>query len=181
MKKLSITDRHTAFHEAGHAVAHCRLNIQQVFISIDQEDIYDDEGNLIGTTHGKAIAEGVEHVYDQVQAGDQTLAYYAGYAALLAAGYSEEDASRGADDDFALAGYLIDFWQIGDETEWKQKAKILMRDEANILAVARVAEELLLERRLVMDQIGALIDVADGGIPEQEYQRCKRAYWKRVR
>ena len=161
-------------------MAHCRLNIQQAYVSIDPEDIYDDEGNLIGTTHGKAIAEGVEHVYDQVQAGDQTLAYYAGYAALLAAGYSEEDASLGADDDFALAGYLIDFWQIGDETEWKQKAKILMLDEANIVAVARVAEELLFERRLVMDQIGALIDVADGDIPEQEYQRCKQAYWKRV-
>ena len=180
MKKVSVADRQTAIHEAGHAVAHCRLDIQQAFISIDPENIYDDEGNLLGTTLGKAIAEGVEHVYDQVQAGDQTLAYYAGYAALLAAGYSEEDASRGADDDFALAGYLIDLWQIGEETEWKHKAKILMLDDANIVAVARVAEELLLERRLVMGQIGALIEVADGDMPEQEYQRCKQSFWKRV-
>lgn len=177
MSEQSIRDRHTAIHEAGHAVAHCRLNIQQAYVSIDSEEFYDDDGILLGVTRGMAMAEGVEHVYDQVQAGDQVLAYYAGYAALLAVGFSEEEASLGADDDFALAEYLIDFWQIGNHSEWKQKAALLMRDEANIAAVARVSEELLLERRLVMDQVEALIDVADGGIPEAEYQRCKRAFW----
>lgn len=97
------------------------------------------------------------------------LAYYAGHAALLAVGYSEADASLGADDDFALANYLIDSWQIGKDSEWKQKAIILMRDNANIAAVDRVSEELLRERRLVMDQVETLIDVADGGIPEEKY------------
>lgn len=177
MSEQSISDRHIAIHEAGHAVAHCRLNIQQAYVSIDPEEIYDDEGNLLGVTRGRAIAEGVEHVCDQVQAGDQVLAYYAGYAALVAVGYSEEDASLGADDDFALADYLIDSWEIGKDSEWKHKAVLLMRDEANIAAVARVSEELLRERRLVMDQVETLIDVADGGIPEEEYQRVKRAFW----
>jgi hypothetical protein len=172
-------DQQTAIHEAGHAVAHCRLNIRQAYVSIESEVIVDDEGNLLGVTHGRAIAEGVEHVYNQVQAGDQVLAYYAGYAALLAAGYREKDASLGAEDDFALAGYLVDYWQIGEESEWKKKAKLLMRNEANVAAVSRVSEELLLERRLVMNQVHALIDVADGRIAEDEYQGIKQALWKR--
>jgi hypothetical protein len=181
VEKSKKQDKHTAIHEAGHAVAHCRLNIQQAYVSIDREEIYDEEGNLLAVKRGRAIAEGIEHVCDQVQAGDQVLAYYAGFAALLAGGYSEKEAVLGADDDFALADYLIDFWQIGKDYEWKQKAVLLMQDESNVAAVARVSEELLRERRLVMDQVETLIDVADGGIPEREYQRVKKAFWSRRR
>ena len=179
MERLHEHDDPTAIHEAGHAVAHCRLNIQQAYVSIDPEESYDDEGNLLAATPGRVIAEGVEHVYDQVQAGDQVLAYYAGYAALSAAGYSEEEALLGADDDFALAEYLIDLWQIGKDSEWKHKAEGLMRDEANVAAVARVYEELLLERRLTMDQVEVLIEVADGETLEEEYRRVKQAFWSR--
>ena len=172
-------DKRTAIHEAGHAVAHSRLGILQDHVSIDPENIYDDEGNLLGATLGSAIAEGAEHVNSKEEAGDQVIACYAGYAALGAAGYSEEDAACGADDDFCIASYLLESWQIGEESDWKGKALAMMREQKNIAAVTRVAEELLQERRLVMDQINTLIEVADDEIPEEEYQRCKQAFWKR--
>lgn len=178
MEQIRIDDKQTTIHEAGHAVAHCRLEIFQAYVSFDSEKIYDEDGNLKSSTLGRAVGEGWEHVCDQVQAGDQVLAYYAGYAALLAVGYGAEQASVGAEDDFFLASHLLEAWEIGEEDEWKQKAELLMRDKANVAAVARVAEELLWERHLVMDQVKMLIDVADGEMSEEEYQRMKQAFWK---
>ena len=179
MNDRSSNDRHTAIHEAGHAVAHHRLNIMQAYVSIESENIYDDEGNLMGQNLGRVTAEGAKHVYSKAEAEDQALAFCSGYAALLAAGYSEAEALRGADDDFEWTRYLIDRWQLADESEWRRKALSTMCEAVNIAAVARISEELLEERRLEMHLIELLVDVADGQITEEKYQLIKRAFINR--
>jgi ATP-dependent Zn protease len=78
----------TAIHEAGHAVAHCRLEILQGLVSI--------EPNAETQTLGRSTAEGAEHVWSREEAESQVLALYAGYGALLAAGYPHEIAEHGA-------------------------------------------------------------------------------------
>ena len=179
MERNDYQLRETAIHESGHAVAHSRLGIYQICISLKSVDIYDEQGNLAAIQFGSSMADGVELVCDAEKARDQVLAFYAGYAALVAAGYSEEESARGADNDFAEAQYLLDLWQLGTASEWKEKSLVWMREERNVAAVLRVADELIMERQLVMDQINALIEVADGELPEAEYQRCKRAFWRR--
>ena len=90
------------------------------------------------------------------------------------AGCSDAVSSSGADDDFGYARYLLEYWEIGTETEWKEKSVALMREPRNIAAVARVAEELELERRLVMDLVETLIAIADGEASEADYLSQKQ-------
>ncbi len=169
-----ISDEHAALHEAGHAVVHYRLSIHQAWVSIGPAGARTGDGSL---TAGHTVGEGAEHVTDPVRAGDQVLAYYGGYAALVAAGYDETRASMGAADDFAMAAYLIDAWRIGEESEWKLKALELMRHADNVSAVARVANELQVERQLFADQVAMLVELADGRWTEEQYQQVKRLRW----
>ena len=75
----------TAIHEAGHAVAHVRLGIQQSFLTIKPYD----------GLAGSYTAEGENHVWSKEEAVDQVLAFCAGYATLAAHGCDEEEAQAG--------------------------------------------------------------------------------------
>ena len=161
-KVTSLTTKQTAIHEAGHAVAHERLDIFQGDTSI----IHDD------TSLGRVLAEGAESVYSSSEARPMVLAYCAGYAALVAAGYDHETAQIGADNDFESASCLIEDWALeGTLTDWQAKAVELMSEPRNITAVARIARELIAYERLGEDTVSILVDVADGNIPEAEYAK----------
>jgi ATP-dependent Zn protease len=163
-KILSFDLKHTAIHEAGHAVAHQRLNILQDKCTIVASD----------TRAGAVTAEGTEHVWSMEEAHDQVVAYCAGYAALVAAGVDEGTARLGADDDFDQATHLIEFWGLeGDLDTWCRKAKEFMGQPENLAAVQRVADELLRVETLDFDDIAILVDITDGLATEDDYARFK--------
>jgi len=97
-------ERAHAIHEAGHAVAHLRFGIEQDRVTIEPKD-----GNL-GSSH----AAGSESVWTKKAAPDMVLAYCAGYAAMVSAGYSDDDAREGCAGsdtaDFDEADELISKW-----------------------------------------------------------------------
>ena len=80
----------TAIHEAGHAVAHARLECSAL-VTIKPHN------GMFGRCK---LPEGKDHVSNAEDARVQVLCYCAGYAALIAAGYSDKSARLGADDDF---------------------------------------------------------------------------------
>ena len=154
----------TALHEAGHAVAHVRLDIQQTGVSIKPVP---EQGRL-----GAVNAEGIENVWDSEGAQAQVLAYCAGYAALIAVGLEEARAVEGADDDFDSAVELIESWGLDGTIEiWKQRAVSMMQEPRNLLAVRTVAERLERDGSLDDQWIDMLVDLADGEISSKEFER----------
>lgn len=151
-----------AYHEAGHAVAHIRLNVLQNMASIKPKD-----GNL-----GNVSAEGIEHVWKPEEARPQVLCYCAGYAALVATGCSDEVAKQGADDDFENATELIDTWGLsGTLEEWQGQAVELMSGPDNIRAVDSVDKALMKYETLDADYMDVLVDHADGNVTKEEWDR----------
>ncbi|UCC45163.1 MAG: hypothetical protein JSU65_04410 [Candidatus Zixiibacteriota bacterium] len=152
--------KHTAYHEAGHAVAHLRLGILQ-----DKATIQPHANNL-----GAVTAEGVEHVWDAEDAHKQLLGYCAGYAALVAAGYSNDDARSGADDDMENAAELVRKWpSIGTLDEGQRQAVTLMSSAENIRAVDYVARALMKHETLEADYMINLVGWADGDMTDEEW------------
>ena len=156
--------KRTAYHEAGHAVAHYRLNVSQGGATIIPHD-----GKL-----GSVTAEGEGHVWKAEDAPTQVLCYCAGYAALIAAGYSNEEASLGTDDDFEKATKLITDWVLsGNMDEWRRQSVELMSSAENIRAVEFVAKDLMSNKTLPSDYIEQVIDRADGKTSEEEWRQTK--------
>jgi len=153
----------TALHEAGHAVAHMRLGIRQDAVSIQPNDEK--------KTLGYCSAEGLEHVWDREGAEPQALALYAGYAALLAAGYPQEVAEHGAWGDFEQAEQLIEYWGIGTPEEWRAKSVEFMARPENVAAVRRLADGLMQYKTIDGQLIDLFIAVADGEITEYDLSR----------
>ena len=154
--------KQTAIHEAGHAVAHVRLGLDH-----DGADIVpsEDTGAL-----GGAAGEGVSQVWSRQRAEPGVLAFCAGYAALVAAGYAEGTAHLGTDDDFEQATNLIGYWDLdGTLADWKAKAVVLMSKPENVGAVRKVAEHLHLHTKLDGEYVAGLVDVADGETMEDEF------------
>ena len=94
--------KHIAYHEAGHVVAHFRLDVYQGIATIKPS----------GDNAGHVTSEGIDHVWNAIDARTQVLSYCASFAALIAAGHSEDDAKLGADDDFEKAAELIKYLQL---------------------------------------------------------------------
>jgi hypothetical protein len=153
----------TAIHEAGHAVAHIRLGIQQIRATIEPVDS-DLEGSVLAD----------DLISDRDDASAQALALYAGYAATVAAGTPEDAARIGCDDDFSKAEDLIRSWRIGTADELMRRAVDLMSKPENISAVQLVAGELLTSRTLSVELLEALVEVADGNATAQEYEMFKQ-------
>jgi hypothetical protein len=102
---------------------------------------------------------------DDQSTADNDVYQSAGYAAVIAAGFSEAEAAAGCDETDEC-----DFRKVqGDLETAKAKAVDLMRELENMKAVKRIADELLLRRRLHGDHVGLLIDLEFGEISEQEY------------
>jgi len=162
----------TAIHEAGHAVAHARLEVLQALVTIKPHN-----GML-----GRSLAEGKDHVSNAEDARVQVLCYCAGYAALIAAGYSDKSARLGADDDFENAAELVSKWpSIGKLDEAESQAVIFMSTQENIRAVDFVAKALLEHETLDFDYLEMLIELADGNISEAEWQRFLLYIYPRIR
>lgn len=153
----------TAIHEAGHAVAHRRLGIDQGGLSV--------EPDREAQTLGRSFSAGAGHCWNVAEAGDMALAYCAGYGAVRAAGYTEAEAKHGCADDFSQAKELVRFWGLESLVKIKAKAVELMRQPANVNAVKRVADELVARRTIDADLLAVLFDVADGDCSAEEFER----------
>ncbi|MEN8713509.1 MAG: hypothetical protein ABF384_01245 [Verrucomicrobiales bacterium] len=155
---------HTAFHEAGHAVAHARLDIDQLSASI----IPDDDRSMLG---GNVASDSF---WDEEGVKGQVLALLSGYAALVARGLKEDEAKQGSISDFAKAQDLLQAFSLGTILEWKNQAVELMMRPENVRAVARVAQELLERQRIDVDDIECCIEIADGLSTEEDFSRMKQ-------
>jgi hypothetical protein len=167
MTELSVERKHTAYHEAGHAVANSRLGVLQAVATIKPSD-----GTL-----GRVVSEGKDHVCDAEDAHKQVLCYCAGYAALIAAGYSNEAAKQGADDDFENIAEIIETWALpGTFDEYQSQSVTLMRNPENIRAVDFVAKALMKHETLNDDYMDVLLERADGNVSEEEW--CQFITWR---
>ena len=152
----------TALHESGHAVAHIRLGIQQ-----DDMTIIPD-----GIRSGAVSSEGIDHVGDIKGAHNMVQAYCAGYASLIAHGYSNERALVGCDDDFEKAFELIEFWDLKLNLErYKALTVELMSQPMNLAAVQLLADYVLKKERVAGDVIEVLEELSDGDCTKAEFDR----------
>lgn len=154
-----------AIHEAGHAVAHRRLFPDTWFawgLAIVPED-EQDERDAVGWSATEHLGN-----EDDLSPTDLDTCVCAGYGAVIAAGYNEDQATAGCDEE----SDECDFRRVrGDLAAARVRAIELMRQPENVKAVKRLADELMLRRQLHGDHVGLLIDVADGEITESEYQQ----------
>ena len=165
-------DTHTAIHEAGHAVAFVRLwpNAR-----ISDNVTIEREQNTLGYHRAEEICFPAIDDPDEITRLDSEFekeAIYccAGYAALVAAGYSEEEALLGANSDFAKAKEVADL----SMEEISKKSVELMTQPDNIAAVAKVADELLRRKTIYGDQVETLVELSDGEITDDDYRVIAR-------
>lgn len=151
-----------AIHEAGHAVAHIRLNIDQECATIVR-----GVGTLGGVT-----AEADPWTKGEAQA--QVIAYCSGYAACVAAQYAEDRANEGCWDDFERAQTLIEFWDLDALADCKAKSVELMCIAENIRAVNLIGQYLMQHGTVDADCMAVLVDVADGGTTQAEFDEYIR-------
>ena len=152
----------TALHESGHAVAHIRMGIQQDDMTIISN----------GIALGAVSSEGIDHVEDIEGAHNMVQAYCAGYASLIAHGYSNERALVGCDDDFDKAFELIESWGLKLNLEqYKALTVELMSQPMNLAAVKQLADYLLTRERVAGEVIGVLVELSDGACSKAEFDR----------
>lgn len=154
-------NRTTAIHEAGHAVAFARLfpGMYADCVSMLQDE------NSKGHHSAPEMLISHETTDIEAEAHFSTMAKYncSGWAAVMLAGYSNEIAELGCEDDFEKAGH-----RIGDS---KEKALKILGGGTNMAAVMRIASELLERGTLSGEQVAILISVADGETSENEYSQ----------
>jgi hypothetical protein len=154
--------RWVAVHEAGHGVARLRLFPDQYFDDISIAPEEDSLGRIslsfdttiVPDTCGEEEGEDV-FLRDAISA-------CAGYAACIAAGYSEEQALTGCESDFERAGHR--------KERACELALELMANGANVLAVTLIADKLLELTTVDHDHIIILMQLADGECSEAEYR-----------
>ncbi len=163
-----IAAKETAIHEAGHAVAFYRLfgDAARYGHTLTIEPHKD----LLGNHRAEELVfHGVGELTAEQRLAFENEAIYscAGYAAVLAAGYSDEAALADCGSDVDKAERACDV----PLDVSKENAVELMTLPENTVAVARVAGELLSRTSLEWDEVEILIAVADGEATEQDYQR----------
>lgn len=164
---MDIEQKKTAIHEAGHAVARERYMIGQSGTSIIPNH---EEGHL-GFSSGNHLTPHEEDI------GKENLTVYlAGYAAMVVAGYSEEDACSGAGSDFEKAIDEIRFISGGNLDYWKKQTVSFMSEPANAHAVTALAEVLIDNLTLNGDEVSIVIEAADeGDNPKQVLDTVRKA------
>jgi hypothetical protein len=150
---VSDSYRSTAYHEAGHAVAHVRCG---------------SELNIATTT----LDEDTLDVVTVTGARDENLiCYYAGYAVDLAHGRDPALAREMARFDFESAR---EFDSRHDEAAWIDKSREFVRE--NWAAIELIATQLQ-EHEVLFDDLYALVEVADGESTMEDLDRS-RAYYR---
>ena len=152
-----MNEHTTAIHEAGHFVAFCRLFGEGRYGGV----------LTIEPTEDKVGSHAAESAEQREAFENEALYACAGYAAVLAAGYAEDAAKLGCDSDFETAAR---YSNQPIETVMRGAAEMMRRPE-NVKAVGRIADELLLRKKLDPQVVDVLIDVADGKTTEEDYQR----------
>jgi ATP-dependent Zn protease len=160
MSKLLDHKRMTAIHEAGHAVAHIRLRIDQYLATIVP--------NPDKATDGAVTADGSH--WNKDDGADQVISLCAGFAACVCAGYGKRQANLGCHSDFHKAKGILKFWALGILKDWKAKAIEFMGSPENLRAVELIAEHLLQWERLDSEYMECLVDLADGKGTEADFQ-----------
>jgi hypothetical protein len=150
--------RRTADYEAGYVVAHVRLGLGHLSVRTGLN------GNVTRRQEASFVA-------DVNRAKLAAVAYCAGYAALIAAGYGEEEAGRFSRDDFGKANDLAAHWWNlkGDIAAWKKEAVELMRRPENVAAVALAAQRLLEHRKMDSDWVACVLAFLDGDMSQNEF------------
>ena len=157
--------KHTACHEAGHAVAFHRL-----FNNRESGDLtIFPSGGTAGKHQAEALTFDVDTLIEPAEVEErenEALYSCAGYAALIVSGHSEEVASLGCESDFHCA-------QSNSERSLdivKDAAVELMKQPENTRAVALIAGEL--ERRETLDgaHVEVLMELLDGKLTRDEYE-----------
>ena len=155
---------YTAIHEAGHAVAHLRRNIDLGYATIKPDE----------ESRGRISAESQEVFFllTPEEASDHVIVACAGCAALVAAGVSDAEVLAGADQDMAEAHDLIGYWALPESLEQsKQQSVEFMRRPENVRAVSFVAKALEEHEALPGDVIEQVVDFADDGCTKDELDR----------
>lgn len=174
-------DRQTiAIHEAGHAVAAVRLEIDYGRATI----VPDEDAGYLGQVSCDESCFNLEHddgigcvgVENSELVENQIILSLAGYAALIAAGFTEEESMNGTAKDISDAEALLEKMPSLPLEHWKAKAVSLMSHTENINAVQRVANQLLKDHYLARDMIDVLVEVADGISTEEDYERFVRMH-----
>lgn len=147
----------TAIHEAGHTVAQVRLGIPQLSVTIIPR----------GWRAGACLSEC--DPWSAEGALNQAIAYYCGWAACVVAGWANEEAREGCDDDFEAAHDLAMHWALPDGDAIRTRAVELMRE--NEAAVRLVAEHLVERKHLDDDIVAVLVEVADGEASSDDLER----------
>lgn len=125
-----------------------------------------------GIAYGAVSSEGINHVMDAEGAHDMVQAYCAGYASLVAHGYSNELLLVGCDDDFEKAFELIESWGLKLNLEqYKALTVELMSQPMNLAAVKLLADYVLTRERVAGDVIGVLVELSDGDCTKDEFDR----------
>lgn len=153
--------RATAIHEAGHAVAFERL-LPMSYSGALSITPGDGKAGFHQQEEVSILADDHSTEADQ-ELHNEAVVYCAGYAACIAAGYSEHEAAEGCGSDFDR---VLDPNQL---EAIKREAVALMRKPENIDAVNRIADELMVRKQIDGDMLMALLSVATGEATEADY------------
>ena len=149
------TDHEVALHEAAHAVAHYRFNFSPHAISIIPEN------NVLG--HVSTL----DGWNDQETAEHYVVSCLVGYAAAVHAYPDRQELARaGAASDFDTARRILQKLDPSQsllelEAGYLDRARRFIDESQNWRAIERVADELVQHKRLDMEDIELLIEIAD--------------------
>lgn len=157
----------TALHEAGHALVFVRLFPEQHGFEVTIRP--DIEARSQG--HCSTLDVSTVSIATPVNEAERAFRDYAifccaGYAALIAQGYGQQDAELGCESDFEEAGRYLD--------HGKREAVKLLSQPENIEAAKLLAQELLENEMLRWDEVEVIVSVADGETTQAEYEEFKR-------
>ncbi|MBK8994617.1 MAG: hypothetical protein IPM35_02550 [Myxococcales bacterium] len=146
----------TAFHEAGHAVADCRLGFVCGIVSIEPRP----------GTRGHAV-----HLSEDGSDDDLIIALLAGYAAAVRAGGDPVQEKEGAWSDFERASEILERTGRTDLAPHLARAETFVRD--NWSAIERVAAELIEWRTIEGQELEVVLEVADGNATDADLARFR--------
>jgi hypothetical protein len=140
----SVDGRVVAYHEAGHYVVANALGLRTLG-KPSIGSIKEDGGEVLG--HGGGLEadwfKGDEIREDRARA--HIVVMYAGAAAEVRSGGDLEEARRGAQDDDAMAGYILSFLKGASEAELRAEAARLV--ETLWFEIDKCAQGLLTDAR----------------------------------